>query len=86
MGHGPARLARSAIETTGMFDLEDLENAKLELAREADELDAFLKDLERLPPDESKMLRLHPRASLWMPKRVRGVPRRLVKTGWLGSC
>jgi ribosomal 50S subunit-associated protein YjgA (DUF615 family) len=48
----------SAIETTGMFDLEDLENAKLELAREADELDAFLKDLERLPPDESKMLRL----------------------------
>lgn len=44
---------------TTMFDVEDLETAKLHLAQEQDQLDAFIADLEALPPDESKMRQLH---------------------------
>lgn len=44
-----------ANEDRGLFDLEELEDSKQRLDLELDELDAFVADLERLPPDESKM-------------------------------
>lgn len=47
-----------ANEERGMFDLEELEDAKQRLDLELDELDDFVGDLEHLPPDESKMLAL----------------------------
>lgn len=44
-----------ANEDRGLFDLEQLEDSRQRLGVELDELDAFVADLERLPPDESKM-------------------------------
>lgn len=44
-----------ANEERGLFDLEELEDLKQRLDLELDELDAFVAELERLPPDESKM-------------------------------
>lgn len=43
---------------TSNIDPGELETVKLQLTDELHELDAFLGDLERLPPDESKMLHL----------------------------
>lgn len=43
---------------TAMFEPEELEHIKAQLTQELDELNDFLTDLERLPPDESKMLYL----------------------------
>jgi hypothetical protein len=40
------------------FEPDELKGIKAQLSQELDELDAFLTDLERLPPDESKMLYL----------------------------
>jgi hypothetical protein len=49
----------AALEYTGLLDLGDLPEAKLSLAAEVAELDDFLEDLARRPPDESKMVYLH---------------------------
>lgn len=49
----------AALEYSGLLDLGDLPEAKLSLAAEVAELDSFLEDLARRPPDESKMTYLH---------------------------
>ena len=49
----------AALEYSGLIDLGDLPEAKLNLAAEVVELDDFLTDLRRRPPDESKMGYLH---------------------------
>lgn len=49
----------AALEYSGLLDLGDLPEAKLSLAAEVAELDNFLEDLARRPPDESKMTYLH---------------------------
>jgi hypothetical protein len=45
----------AALEYSGLLDIGDLPEAKLSLAAEVAELDDFLADLGRRPPDESKM-------------------------------
>jgi hypothetical protein len=49
----------AALEYSGLLDIGDLPEAKLSLAAEVAELDDFLADLGRRPPDESKMTYLH---------------------------
>lgn len=49
----------TAIETTALFDLDELASAKLNLSKEVQELDLFLAELAKRPPDESKMNQLH---------------------------
>jgi hypothetical protein len=49
----------ATLESSILFDLEDLPETKQKFVAEANELAEFLADLERRPPDESKMAYLH---------------------------
>jgi hypothetical protein len=49
----------AALEYSALFDVANLPEAKVNLASEVKELDAFLADLAKRPPDESKMTYLH---------------------------
>lgn len=48
-----------ALETTMLFDPEDLDQSGQDMAAEIAELRRFLEDVKKRPPDESKMERLH---------------------------
>jgi hypothetical protein len=45
----------AALESTGLFDQMNLTEEKLKIAEEANELSQFLAELEKRPPEESKM-------------------------------
>lgn len=49
----------AALEYSNLFDAANLPEIKANIASEVRELDSFLEDLARRPPDESKMQRLH---------------------------
>ncbi|MCZ7532621.1 MAG: SNF2-related protein [Acidimicrobiia bacterium] len=49
----------AALETTMLFDPEDLDQSGQDMAEEIGELQSFLKKVKNRPPDESKMKRLH---------------------------
>jgi len=49
----------AALEYSALFDVANLPEAKVNLASEVKELDAFLAELAKRPPDESKMTYLH---------------------------
>jgi len=49
----------AALEYSALFDVANLPEAKANIAEEVKELDSFLEDLAKRPPDESKMEYLH---------------------------
>lgn len=49
----------AALEYSALFDVANMPDVKANIASEVKELDSFLADLARRPPDESKMSYLH---------------------------
>jgi hypothetical protein len=49
----------AALEYSALFDVANMPDVKANIANEVKELDSFLADLARRPPDESKMTYLH---------------------------
>ena len=49
----------AALEYSALFDVANLSDAKANIVEEVKELDSFLEDLAKQPPDESKMEYLH---------------------------